>query len=464
MLVGLGAAARQVAAQRGAALVQVLHFGRVFRRLEVRQVGQLVVRDGDAEAIAEFADRIQLQLLLLVGRVLGLAHVAHAVALDGLGQDHGRLAFMLGGRVEGGEHLVRIVAATVQAPDVLVAHARHGFQQLGVLAEEMLAHELAVVGLVRLVLAVDGVFHDLAQDAFLVVRQQRIPVAAPDQLDHVPARTAEVAFQFLDDLAVAAHRTVQALQVAVDDEDQVVELFTGGQGDGAERLGFVHFAVAAEHPDLALAGVGDAASVQVLEEAGLVDGHQRAQAHRHRGELPEVRHQLRMRVRGQALAVHFLAEVVQLFFGQAAFEVGAAVHAGRGVALEVDQVAAVVFVLGVPEVVLAAADHGGQRGEGGDVAAQVAAVRRVVLVGLDHHGHGVPAHVRADARFQFQVARMRRLQAGRNRVDVSGVGRERDVGAGTTGFVDQAFQQVVRALRSFAIKDCRQGFEPLLGF
>ncbi|MNZ93192.1 hypothetical protein D3C78_1122500 [compost metagenome] len=98
------------------------------------------------------------------------------------------------------------------------------------------------------------------------------------------------------------------------------------------------------------------------------------------------------------------------------------------------------------------------------MAAQVAAVRRVVLVGLDDHGHGVPAHVRTDTRFQFQVARMRGLQARRNRVDVSGIRRERDVGAGTTGFVDQAFQQVVRALRPFAIKDCRQGFEPLLGF
>ncbi len=36
--------------------------------------------------------------------------------------------------------------------------------------------------------------------------------------------------------------------------------------------------------------------------------------------------------------------------------------------------------------------------------------------------------------------------------------------AGATGFVDQAFQQVMGALRSFAIKDGCQGFEPLLGF
>ncbi|MCY1543474.1 hypothetical protein D9M68_792940 [compost metagenome] len=38
------------------------------------------------------------------------------------------------------------------------------------------------------------------------------------------------------------------------------------------------------------------------------------------------------------------------------------------------------------------------------------------------------------------------------------------MGAGTARFVDQAFEQIVGALRSFTIKDCRQGFEPLLGF
>ena len=44
-------------------------------------------------------------------------------------------------------------------------------------------------------------------------------------LDDVPAGAAENAFQFLNDAAVAAHRPVQPLQVAVDDEDQIVELF-----------------------------------------------------------------------------------------------------------------------------------------------------------------------------------------------------------------------------------------------
>ena len=80
---------------------------------------------------------------------------------------------------------------------------------------------------------------------------RRIPIAAPDHFDDVPSGAAEDRFQFLDDLAVAAHRAVEALQVAVDDENQVVESLARGQRDGAERFGLVHFAVAEEGPDLA---------------------------------------------------------------------------------------------------------------------------------------------------------------------------------------------------------------------
>src|SRR5690606_1157798 len=119
-------------------------------------------------------------------------------------------------------------------------------------------------------------------------------------------------------------------------------------------------------------------------------------------------------------AVDFAAEVQQLLFGDAAFEVGARVDAGRGVALDVQQVAAVVFGRGVPEVVEAGAQHRRQRGERGDVAAQVA----VGAVGLDHHRHRVPAHPRAQALFVFEVARAVHVQVGRDGVDVSGVAGE----------------------------------------
>ena len=216
-------------------------------------LSELVVGDGNVPAVAERLDVLVDELLGLVRGVLALAALAHAEALDGLDEQHRRLALVVGGAMERGVDLLRVVAAAVEAPDVLVAHRRHRLEQRRVLAEEVLADEGAVVGLHRLVVAVDGVHHHLAQEAALVAGEERVPVAAPDQLDDVPARAAELALELLDDLAVAAHRAVEALQVAVDDEDQVVELLARRQADRAERLGLVHLAVAAEHPDLALA-------------------------------------------------------------------------------------------------------------------------------------------------------------------------------------------------------------------
>jgi hypothetical protein len=102
----------------------------------------------------------------------------------------------------------------------------------------------------------------LSSRPFLVAGQQRVPVAAPDDLDDVPAGAAEDRLQLLDDLAVAAHRAVEPLQVAVDHEHQVVEALAGGQRDGAQGLRLVHLAVAEEGPDLAALGVDEAASLR----------------------------------------------------------------------------------------------------------------------------------------------------------------------------------------------------------
>jgi hypothetical protein len=44
-------------------------------------------------------------------------------------------------------------------------------------------------------------------------------------------------------------RTVEPLQIAVDHEDQVVELLAHGHRDRAHRLGLVRLAVAEEAPD-----------------------------------------------------------------------------------------------------------------------------------------------------------------------------------------------------------------------
>src|SRR5262249_4882159 len=156
---------------------------------------------------------------------------------------------------------------------------------------------------------------------FRVALEQRIPVASPDALDRVPAGAAEGSLELLDDLAVAADRTVEALQIAVDDEDQVVELLARRERDRAERLGLVGLAVAEERPPLPLPRRDEAAILQVTHEARLVNRHDRPEAHRDRRILPEVRHQPRMRIGRQAAAVlQFAAEVLELLERDPAFE------------------------------------------------------------------------------------------------------------------------------------------------
>src|SRR5699024_8062661 len=131
-------------------------------------------------------------------------------------------------------------------------------------------------------------------------------------------------------------------------------------------------AVAEEGPDVLLGGVLDAAVVQVAVEARLVDRVHRAQAHGDGRELPEVGHAVRVRVGGDAVALaagDLLAEAVEVLLAQAALEERAGVHAGGGVALEEDLVAAALVVLAAPEVVEADLVERGRGGVGGDVAA-----------------------------------------------------------------------------------------------
>src|SRR5699024_1620359 len=156
----------------------------------------------------------------------------------------------------------------------------------------------------------------------------------------------EEGLELLDDLAVAPYRAVEALEVAVDDEGEVVQLLEGRGLQHPAALRLVHLTVAEEGPDVLLGGVLDPAVVQVLVELRVVDGVQWADAHRDGGELPELRHEARVRVGGQTdvgvagQVGGLLTEAVHLRLGEPPLEEGSGVHAGGGVPLEEDLVAA----------------------------------------------------------------------------------------------------------------------------
>ena len=272
--------------------------GMVVRR-EFRVLFELLVGDRDGEVVASGLEVFERHRLHLVGRVAGLEVRSERVALDSLDEDDGRLAGVLKRCLVRRVHLAVVVAAALEVPDLLVGVVLDHGLRAGVATEEVVADKSTGLALVGLVVAVRGGVHQIDQGAVAVLGQQRVPLAAPDDLDDVPTGTSEPGFEFLDDLAVAADRAVKALQVAVDDEGQVVELFVGGVLEHAACFGLVHFAVAEESPGVLLAGVLDAAVVQVAVELRLRNGGLGADAHGDRGVLPEVRHLPRVRVGGQ---------------------------------------------------------------------------------------------------------------------------------------------------------------------
>ena len=339
-------------------------------------------------------------------RVAALGARPQAVALDRFQQHRAGLAAHLCGLLERGVDFLVVLTAALDGAHLLVRQGLHQFAQFGGVLHPVLTHHVPRRDAVHLIVPVHRLLHPRLKNAVLVAGQNGVPAAAPNHLDDMPVRAAEGALKLLNDLAVAAHRAVQALQVAVDHHHQVVQLLPAGDVDGAQDLRLVRLAVADERPDLAAAGLLQPAAFQILGEPRLVDGAGGGKAHAGGGHGPEPRQAARMRIGGQAAALpKFAAEVAQLRLRQAALQVGAGIDAGGGVRLEMHLVSLTGRGAGAKQMVQAHLHHGGGGQVGGDVAADAgAAVKR-----LQHHGHRVPADDVGKAGFQFDVARILRL-------------------------------------------------------
>src|ERR1700682_4395316 len=114
----------------------------------------------------------------------------------------------------------------------------HHLQQPGIGTKEILPKVSPALDKIFLILSVRDLAHAPQQQAIAIRLNDLVPIAAPDNLDDVPSRATENRFQFLDDLAVSAYRSVEALQIAVGDENQVVEPLARSQRNRAERFRF----------------------------------------------------------------------------------------------------------------------------------------------------------------------------------------------------------------------------------
>ena len=300
------------------------------------------------------------ELLLLVSDISPLTGLSKPVPFDRLSQDDGGRALVLDGGLVRGVDLDGVVPAPPQFLDLLVGPVLDQVQQTRVLAEEVLADVIAGGSRVLLVLAVRDLLHPFGEQTLFVRGEQRVPVRAPDHLDDVPPGAGEDRFELLDDLGVAADRAVEPLQVAVDDEDQVVEVLPHGHGDGAETLGLVHLAVAEESPDLLIGRLLEPPVLQVSIESGLVDRHDRRQAHGDGRKFPKAGHEPGMGIgRQAAFGLELPAVVLQVEARQPAFEKGPGIDPRGGVALEIEDVPRLLRAAAAKEMIEA---HFEQRG------------------------------------------------------------------------------------------------------
>ena len=173
--------ARYGATELPAPLEHVLQLVGVRVGLVVGRQGLVQRRVGDVqvEPVAEGGEVLGGQLLHLVRGVAALEVAAQRPALDGLGEDDRRLALVLHRRLVGRVDLAVVVAAAGEVPDLLVAHALDHLAGARVTAEEVLADEGAVLGLVGLVVAVRRLVHQVDQGAVAVGGQQRVPARGP---------------------------------------------------------------------------------------------------------------------------------------------------------------------------------------------------------------------------------------------------------------------------------------------
>src|SRR5436305_6939725 len=153
-------------------------------------------------------------------------------------------------------------------------------EQPWIAAKQVLPEVGSALHKILLILPIADLAQPPNQQAIAVVLNERIPICAPYHLDDVPAGSSENRFEFLDDFAVAAYRSIQPLQIAVDHKDQVVEPLARSQGDRAQRFRLIHLAIAEKRPDFAASGLLQSAILDVLDEARMIDGLVRPQSHR----------------------------------------------------------------------------------------------------------------------------------------------------------------------------------------
>src|SRR3989304_2074169 len=92
--------------------------------------------------------------------------------------------------------------------------------------KEALTYILTSFDDVLLVLPINVFFHHFNQNAIVVLGKQWVPIVPPYNLDDIPSSATKNGFEFLDNFAIPTYWPVKSLQIAIDDENQIIQLLS----------------------------------------------------------------------------------------------------------------------------------------------------------------------------------------------------------------------------------------------
>ena len=169
------------------------------------------------------------------------ARLAQAIALD---RSCARMTvgwpLCFDGRLVRVEDLDRIVAAAAQALQLIV---RQVLDQSRAAADRCRrsarGRRRRDSTRVLLILAVHDLAHALGEQPVVVAREQLIPVAAPQDLDDVPAGAAEERFELLHDLPLPRTGPSRRCRLQLMTQIRLSSFSRAARRDGAERFGLV---------------------------------------------------------------------------------------------------------------------------------------------------------------------------------------------------------------------------------
>ena len=130
-------------------------------------------------------------LLHLVCGVTSLEVRAKSPTLDGLCQNYSWLAVLLCCSFISSEEFAVIMSAALKSPNLLIAPVGNQCCGARIATKEVLANICATFGFKGLIITVGGAVHQINKCAIAIVSKKFIPLAAPDNLDHIPTCTTE---------------------------------------------------------------------------------------------------------------------------------------------------------------------------------------------------------------------------------------------------------------------------------